>query len=522
MKRTIGKIIIIVCTSLIGLPSFAQNVKSTSDTTTIECDEFIEVINSTLHDYYLQFSSTKKQKDSIKAAFGYDEKFVPQFSDSEYCNRLTVLDAQSPFEFVCNPTTLSVIKFFNQSRRGFVSVVLGRSKLYFPMFEEKLAKHDMPLELKYLAVIESGLRPQVKSKAGALGLWQFMYRTGKMYGMDESTYIDERMDPKMATEAACLYLKKLYELYGDWSMALAAYNAGPGNVNKAIKRSGGEMTYWGVRPYLPKETQGYVPNFIAMAYMMTYSAEHNISEREPKFHDFQIDTVCIKRGIHMETIDSLIGWKVEDIQALNPIYKTTYIPYSEKHACINIPSTFINKWIEIEDSIFKIDSLIYQKVIEEKILEAEASQPTYITHVVTAGQTLGHIAGKYKTTVQKIMEWNKLRSTNIAIGQRLIIYTSAPPVKKPAQTTPTPVTPKVTETPTNEIAVQDSISNTPENNVVENQDTVSTESKTHKVVAGDTLWGIANKNGLTVDELLQLNPGMDRNGLKTGQIIRVK
>src|SRR5690606_5215859 len=187
-------------------------------------------------------------------------------------------------------------------------IVLGRSELYFNMFEEKLAKHGLPIELKYLAVIESGLRPSAKSRAGALGLWQFMYRTGKFYNLNQNSYIDERMDPELATEAAALYLKKLHSLYDDWNMALAAYNAGPGNVNKAIRRSGGKMTYWGIRPFLPRETQGYVPNFITVAYMMTNHTLHNLIPAPAPALAHEIDTVCLKQGIRMRTLETVLDW----------------------------------------------------------------------------------------------------------------------------------------------------------------------------------------------------------------------
>src|SRR5690554_899466 len=333
----------------------ASELASEDSTEIIQYEQFLRVIENTLEEYYKDYASTDAQTDSIIKALGYDDKDVPDFADSVYCMRLNALNEMSPFHLDCNDDVVSVIRFFAKKRRSFTSIVLGRSKLYFDMYEEKLAKHDMPIELKYLSVIESGLRPQVKSRAGALGLWQFMYRTGKYYGLNQNSYIDERMDPEMSTEAAALYLKKLHSLYDDWNMALAAYNAGPGNVNKAIRRSEGKMTYWGIRPFLPRETQGYVPNFVAMSYMLNYHAEHNIKSREPFYHDFEIDTVCISKPLHMSTIDSIIGWNKEDIQALNPIYKTDFIPYTEKHKCINIPSKYIEDWIVFEDSIYVLD-----------------------------------------------------------------------------------------------------------------------------------------------------------------------
>jgi len=457
----------------------------------VEYEQFLNVIENTVESYYRSHSSSSRQTDSIIKELGYDESTVPTFSDSIYCERLEKLNELSPFHLDCNDITLRVIGFFVKNRRAFTSIVLGRSRLYFNLFEEKLSENNMPLELKYLATIESGLRPQIRSRAGALGLWQFMYRTGKAYGLTQNSYIDERMDPVMATEAACVYLKRLYNMYDDWNMALAAYNAGPGNVNKAIRRSGGKMTYWKIRPYLPRETQGYVPNFIAMSYMLNYHAEHNIRPREPKFHDYQVDTVCLRDGLHMQVIDSLIKWNVEDIQALNPIYKTTYIPDTEPKQCIQIPNAFIGQWIAMEDSIYALDSLIYETIVEE-----DEAEQTSIIHYVRRGQNLGYIAGQYGTTVRSIMNWNNMRSTRLSIGQRLTIYQDTPPKKKTNK--------KKKATETNKKTSSDST------------------AKTHTVKQGESLWVVANEYDTTLTKLKQLNPNVNYRDLKVGQKLRIK
>lgn len=457
----------------------------------LEHERFISVVEASLNAYYEENSSTEAQTDSIIEALGYDDAEVPSFPDSVYCERLNEMNEMSPFQLDCNEDVLKVIDYFTRRRRSFTSVTLGRSKLYFTMFEEKLSENNMPLELKYLSVIESGLRPQIRSRAGAMGLWQFMYRTGKMYGLNQNSYIDERMDPEKATEAACKYLKQLYSMYEDWNMALAAYNAGPGNVNKAIRRSGGKMTYWEIRPYLPRETRMYVPNFIAMSYMMTYHAEHNIRPRPPKIYDFEVDTVCLRDGLHMKVIDSLIGWNEEDIQALNPIYKTTYIPKTDPPQCIKIPQQYVGDWIAFEDSIYALDSTIYEAIVEE-----EGEEQTSIVHYVRRGQNLGYIAGQYGTTVRNIMDWNNLRSTRLSIGQRLTIYTSTPPKKKAAPK-------KAEEKPKKEFK-------TP------------TKGTLYAIRRGDSLWTIARAHDTSVDELRKLNPGIDSSDLKVGQKIRIK
>jgi membrane-bound lytic murein transglycosylase D len=241
---------------------------------TLHPDHFLNTVEQSLNYFYADYANTK-YSDSIIKALNYEPTTVPLFTDDVYCERLNQMNNQSPVGFDCNAITLASIRYFAENRRSFVKIVLGRSALYFDLFEEKLAEYGLPLELKYLACIESGLRPQVKSKAGALGLWQFMYRTGLYYGLEETSFIDERMDPQKATDAACRFLKKLYGIYGDWNLALAAYNAGPGTINRAIERSGNQRSYWAIRSSLPSETQGYVPTFIAAAYLMTFHAQHN-------------------------------------------------------------------------------------------------------------------------------------------------------------------------------------------------------------------------------------------------------
>ena len=455
-----------------------------------ESIDFLAIVENALTEYYREVK-TDNRTDSIIKSLGYLEEDVPEFSDSVYCERIALMNELNPFHLDCNEAVLSTIHYFAKKRRMFTSITLGRAGLYFDMYEEKLAKHDMPLELKYLSVIESGLRPQVKSRAGALGLWQFMYRTGKMYGLNQNSYIDERMDPEKATEAACVYLKKLHSMYDDWNMALAAYNAGPGNVNKAIRRSGGKMTYWEIRPYLPRETRGYVPNFIAMSYMMTYHAEHNIHPTAPVFYDFELDTVCLKEGVHMETIDSLFGWSIEDIKLVNPIYTTSYIPKTNPPQCISMPIPLVKEWISLEDSLYILDSIYFSLPSDEELNTIKTSKPSGQSkvHTVRSGESLSVIAGKYGTTVSKLMDWNNLHSTRLRVGQKLNVYGAKQTEKTPEkEAAPQPIP----------------------------------DDKAHVIQSGESLWAVSKKYGTTVDELRKLNPGVNESDLKVGQKIRVK
>jgi len=477
----------------------------------LSSEAFIKMIDESLNAFYAEYANDSKF-DSIIDALEFEPNEIPDVSDEVYCQRLKKMNDMSPFHLDCNPITLSTIRFFAKNRRSFAKIVLGRSALYFEMYEAALARHDLPVELKYLSVIESGLRPQVKSPAGALGLWQFMYGTGKMYGLKENSYIDERMDPEKATDAACRYLKKLYGIYGDWNLALAAYNAGPGNVNKAIRRSGGKRTYWEVRPFLPRETQGYVPNFIAAAYLLNYHAEHNIVPAEAKIHYYQLDTMCLSRGMHMTTISSLIDWPIEDIKALNPIYKAQYIPFSEPNQCISGPLAKIGKLVSMEDSLYALEARLYgvsgkliPLAVTSDLIEGDGETavvtetPAFIYHKVKSGETLTRISQKYGVTNNEIVKLNKLRSTRVAVGKVLKI-----PGKQAA---PQPIiqAPIKSETPAMETVIYD-----------------TTVVVFHVVQRNESLSVIAEKYNVSIDEIKAWNNLQDNAWLNIGQKLKVK
>ena len=474
---------------LLGL---AQNFSAQH--TDPESERFLTMVEQSLNAFYGDYANSTDY-DSVMQALNYEANEIPSFSDEVYCMRLAKMDNMSPFEFQCNEPSLASVKFFVEQRRNFARIVLGRSALYFDLFEATLDKYEMPLELKYLAVIESGLRPQVRSHAGAMGLWQFMYGTGKYFGLQENTYIDERMDPVLATDAACRYLKKLFGIYGDWYMALAAYNAGPGNINKAIRRSGGKTTYWGIRPFLPRETQGYVPNFIGAAYLLTYHKEHNIIPAPAKIHHAQLDTICMKGGVSMQKISDLIGWDVADIKALNPIYKRDFIPETSPRQCISGPLEVIGLLVTRENELYAVPITIIDtnEILAEmeknkgeddevgKIILVEPSKQVKThTHVVTRGESLGSISREYGVTVEDIRSWNALSSTKIFVGQKLKIggekkeYKAEPVVRY------------------------------------------------YRVRSGDNFSFIAKRHGLTPTQLKKLNSGINIDKLKVGQKIRVK
>ena len=493
-----NKITLIVCLVLV-FSGFSQGSNDPKIGDSLHKDPFLNTVEQSLSLFYKSYGETVNV-DSIRQSLNYVPTDLPVFSDEVYCQRLDEMNEMSPFHLDCNPSTLKTLKYFLQKRRGFIKVVLGRSPLYFEMFESKLAAYGLPIELKYLSVIESGLRPTVKSRVGALGLWQFMYRTGLYFGLKENSYIDERMDPEKATDAACRYLKKLHGIYGDWNLALAAYNAGPGNVNKAIRRSGNKKTYWEVRPYLPQETRGYVPNFIAAAYLMTYHKEHNIFAEKFNMHNIEVDTLCFKSSIHMGTISKVIDWPLEEIRALNPVFKSTYIPKSNPSYCLNGPHEIINLIAGLEDSLMALEHSIYgtdevqvKQIFVQDSLSGETIQKTIhiYYHKVCSGDLLKSVASFYHVSSDEIMGWNGLNTSNIYIGQHLRIETE----KKITAPKPKP---------------------RPANN------TASGTRKYYTVRSGDTFGHIAEKNRVSQSKLKRLNPRVNINRISIGQKIRIR
>jgi membrane-bound lytic murein transglycosylase D len=464
----------------------------------------LDVIDRSIHDSYVEYYG-KDKADSIIKALKYKEGDVPEFSDSIIKLRIQKIDALTPFQLGWNDDVIKVVKYFTKKRRRFTGLALGRSKLYFPMYEEYLDKYDLPIELKYLSIIESGLRPTIKSRAGAVGLWQFMYRTGKAFGLTENSYIDERRDPYKATDAACRYLKYLHGLYDDWSLALAAYNAGPGNVNKAIRRSGGKTTYWEIRPFLPRETQGYVPGFIAMTYMMTYHAEHNIKAINPRVYEYEVDTVCLKAAIRFKTLDTILNVKMDDLEYLNPQYKKQYVPFTKDEPwCIVLPKKHISQFIEMEDSIYKFDSLVIKQYIMKNPVKTSKPSGNGQYHYVRSGENLGVIAQRYGVSVRNLMDWNNLSSTRLSVGKKLLVYGK----KKTSTTT------KKSNTTTNKTTTNTK----PPSNYKPKAGTPSY----HSLRSGESLWTVSQKYGIPFDVLQKLNPNLNPKKMQPGDKIKLK
>ena len=329
--------------------------------------------------------------------------------------RLAELDKRTPIDVGYNENLASVINYYLSKDEAYFQRIFSLGDFYFPMIESALVQRSLPLELKYLAVVESALNPQAKSHAGAVGLWQFMYQTGKAYGLEVNSYQDERMQPELATDAAAEYLKDLYGIFDDWNLALAAYNSGPGNVNKAIRRSGGNTDFWDIKYFLPRETSGYVPSFLAIMYLFEFADEHGIEYRKPPVFRYATDTVRIKRPLDIAKLAESLSVEKEAIEYLNPSYYKGLIPfYDHKEQYIRLPIRTAGSFVSNEEKIYSYAAV--EKKKEEKKAE---DQP--IVYRVKRGDFLGRIANKFSVRVHEIKRWNGLRSSRLAIGQRLII-----------------------------------------------------------------------------------------------------
>lgn len=341
--------------------------------------------------------------------------------------RLSLLNQKTPFNLSFNPALEKIINSYLNQRKKYYPELMARAKYYFPMFEKYLDQYDIPLEMKYLAIVESALQPKIKSRAGATGLWQFMYGTGIQFNLNVSSYVDERQDPVKSTIAACEYLSQLFSIFGDWDLALAAYNSGPGNVTKAIKRSGGYTNYWNIRPFLPMETAGYVPAFYATMYIFEYAEEHQIYPNIPKFFNFETDTIQVKRTIGFDQISEVLALDDEIITFLNPAYKLDIIPFVEnKNYALRLPKDKIIEFLNKEKDLYALADEDEAK--REKPLPEFFEMDKRIRYKVKSGDYLGKIANQYGVRVSDIKKWNSLKNNNLRVGQSIYLFPRKIPI----------------------------------------------------------------------------------------------
>jgi len=478
-----------------------------------------------------------------------DEKVAYNLDTELLKKRLHKLDVQSPFVIEYNPALENVIKSFLKNRSKSFERQMAIAEYYFPLFEEKLSKYNLPLEIKYLAIVESALQPKAKSKVGAGGLWQFMPETGKQYKLKITTYVDERHDPIKSTEAACHYMMNMYEIFGDWSLVLASYNCGPSNVSKAIRRSGGKTDYWEIRKYLPRETANYLPAFLATMYIYEFKKEHGLVPHKAEMKYAETDTVMLKHAMTFKQLSDLLDISEAQLEYLNPIYKSKYIPSIEEETFyLRLPKNKIGIFVSNEekiygylvyleqekirniqlalqakkrDSIAKQDSLAvvanltvknndsneFEEVIKKRTKEVVSKN----FHKVKKGETLSEIADKNNVSIVNLRKWNNIKGSNITSGQSLVILTTKKVtvnevVKKPKSKTEI-VEPEV------ENAVAENTEKPIVNKYSSAKSKIEIKEDYYIVQKGDSIFSITKKfPNLTTDDLKK------KNDLKTDNI----
>lgn len=461
-----------------------------------------------------------------------DEKVEYELPTELLKERLRRLDEKSPFNIEYNIGLENVIKSFLKNRKKSFERLMGISQFYFPIFEEALAKNNIPLEIKYLAVVESALNPKAVSRVGATGLWQFMYQTGKQYGINIDTYVDERSDPLIASNAASQYMTNMYRIFGDWDLVLASYNSGPGNVAKAIRRSGGQQNYWNIRKHLPKETQGYLPAFLATMYIFEYHKEHGITPNKAVANHFATDTIGIKKHLTFKQLSDLLDIPEAEIQFFNPSYKRNEIPaIAGKINYLRLPKDKIAIFTSNEEKVYAYASYIESK--REKPYEkpserwatvkqndstntsfAEASTRTRY-HKVRRGDNLTAISNRYGVTVAEIKDWNNLRSNKAPLGRNLKIKVSERMAyKEKASVKDTVAKPAESS----QIAATESKAD--KKFTSEKVVTYKDVTRTHKVKSGDNISEIASKYDVSVADIKKWNR-LKSNNIMAGTNLKI-
>ena len=463
------------------LTAIAQDPKIKTDSMVIQMHDFEYAIHL---DSLIQKELFPKNFEKIEAVTG---SHTPELHRDTLKQRLKFLNSKTPLNIVYTPFLEQLIRSFLKDKTAFESLMM-RSQYYFPLFEQVFDRENIPLEIKYLAVVESALRPTAKSPVGASGLWQFMFSTAKQYDLEVSSYVDERCDPVRSTIAAAEYLKKLHTVFQDWDLALAAYNAGPGNVTKAIRRSGGYKNYWEIRSFLPSETANYIPAFLATMYIFEYAEEHGFQRTQSSYLAHETDTIQVKKMIYFDHLKDVIGVDLKTLRFLNPSFKLDIIPpLKDRNYVLRLPLVANAKFISNEDAIYAH--------VQRQFEERNKTPPKFykmdskIRYIVKSGDYLGKIAKKFRVHISAIKRWNGLETDHLKAGDHLTIYT------------------RNTDYQAERLKVSPS----------ENKG----KRQMYTVEKGDSLWSISQKfSGISVKKLQDWN-GISGKNLKPGMRIIV-
>ncbi|MEQ9468646.1 MAG: LysM peptidoglycan-binding domain-containing protein [Ekhidna sp.] len=421
---------------------------------------------------------------------------IPDNTYDEIADRISCIEKEVPLVF--NERVMAFVDYFAIKDREYTRDIIRKKELYFPLFSETLAKYDMPDELKYLSIVESGLRPNAISRANAVGLWQFISSTGKMYGLQSDWYVDDRMDPHEATDAAARHLRDLYRMFDSWELALAAYNCGPGNVRKAIRRSGYKKDFWDIYNYLPRETRSYVPQFVAITYLFNHLEEHGFHEQAEHFYP-EMDTIMISQYFHVETFCNQLGLCLDEMLLWNPQIKRGALPEGTKDFALRIPSEWKEEIVANRITLYDTASKVGKEQLD--YLARNTPGSTYgrerLYYKVRSGDVLGTIAQQYGVRVSDIRSWNGIRGNLIRVDQRLSIWvlpTYSSDTKNLYTASASTSTPTATKPTTLSVA----------------------EGKLYTVQHGDSLWSISRNNNTSIEKLKQANQ-LTSNMIKPGQ-----
>ncbi len=511
----VKKIILPLLAVLFPLLLHAEN-----DTIIIRNDDYTEFIerdlDSLLNDWFIQMSVDRADMLTQDSTIG-------EFSDSVYIDRIGRINSVITLPY--NNIIRNHIHVYTESKVDKFRIMLGLQEYYFPMIEDIFDSYGLPVELKYMAVIESALNPNAVSRVGATGLWQFMYSTGRMCGLNINSVVDERRDPVKATHAAAKYLKDLYGIYNDWILVIAAYNCGPGNVNKAIRRSGNRKDYWEIYYRLPRETRGYIPAYVAATYAMNYYREHNITPIQIDL-PLAVDTVIVSRDIHLEQIAAVLDLPLEELSALNPQYRTGLIPGKTRPQSITLPVDRLGEFIDMTDTITGYRKEQYLTRVNQT---SAATKPTYsapdvkgktkLVYVVRDGDNLGFISEWYNVGLSELRYWNNIYRNTIKVGQKLTVYVDPAKADRYGKINSMSFAEKQKMTGNSSV----SVSTTSVPITLAATASAGSDYEFYTVRYGDTVWDIAKMfDGVSATDILRLNNISDASKIQVGQKLRIR